>query len=128
MRGMRALTFAIIAVTLVAAFLVSYANAQGPPLPKPKCATEADVLGCLWADIVCTITLWFFGIVIVIGFLMLLAGGLKIITAAGEQRGMQEGRKFLTYAVVGIALALLARTIMFLIAGLLGLDISFFSC
>jgi hypothetical protein len=50
---------------------------------------------------------------------MLVVGGLMYITAAGDEGRVETGKKIVTYAVIGIAVALSALVIVTQVAKLL---------
>ncbi|MCK4781839.1 hypothetical protein KAS79_02860 [Candidatus Parcubacteria bacterium] len=57
------------------------------------------------------ITNLIFIILMAISVIMILAGGFTILTAGGNAEQVGTGKNYITYAVVGIAVALLARVI-----------------
>lgn len=54
-------------------------------------------------------------------FVMLLIGGLRYITAGGDQKAMDSAKKTLTYAVVGMAFTLAAYFLLNVLGSTLGL-------
>jgi Type IV secretion system pilin len=56
----------------------------------------------------CSIVGWFFWIIIVISVIMVLVAAFDYVTAGDDTEKTSRGRKRLTYAAVGIAIALLA--------------------
>ena len=87
----------------------------GVTIPTGGPTSETD----FW-NLLCTGVLWFFAIVIVISFIMLLVAALTFMTGGGDEEKVGRARGLLTYAIIGIAVALLARAILFVVAGLLG--------
>jgi TRAP-type C4-dicarboxylate transport system permease small subunit len=61
-----------------------------------------------------------------VAFLMILSGGFKILTSAGDPKGIQSGSKTITMAVAGIALAILSWLILVLIKNLTGVNVTEF--
>jgi hypothetical protein len=64
---------------------------------------EADL-----QKLLCTIIGWFFWVIIVISVIMVLVAAYDYVTAGDDTEKTSRGRKRLTYAAVGIAVALLA--------------------
>lgn len=61
-----------------------------------------------------------------IAFIMVLAGGFKILTSAGDAKGMAGGRQTITLAVVGIALSIISWLVLILVRNLTGVDVTQF--
>ncbi|MFH1392731.1 MAG: pilin [bacterium] len=72
-------------------------------------------------NLVITITNWFAGIVFAIAVIMIIYGGVLYITAAGSEDQTKKAQSLLTYAVIGIAVALLAFGAQALISSFLGM-------
>ncbi|MEI8096909.1 MAG: hypothetical protein WCG73_02290, partial [Candidatus Moraniibacteriota bacterium] len=54
----------------------------------------------------------------ILGIIMLVVGGLTYITSAGNEERSQSGKKIVTYAIIGIAIALASLVVVTQIAGL----------
>jgi hypothetical protein len=81
---------------------LTVANAQsGPP---PIVITTKEQLTAL----ICNILIYFFWIVIVISVIMVLLAAFDYVTAGDDTEKTTRGRKRLTYAAVGVLVALLA--------------------
>lgn len=61
-----------------------------------------------------------------LSFIMILVGGFKILTSAGDPKGMAGGRQTITLAVAGIALAIISWLILVLIKNVTGVDVTQF--
>ncbi len=61
-----------------------------------------------------------------IAFLMLLFGGFKILTSAGDAKGVAAGKQTLSLAVGGIVLAILSWLILVLIENVTGAKVTQF--
>jgi len=72
-------------------------------------------------DLVITITNWFAAIVFAIAVIMIIYGGVLYITAAGSEDKAKTARRLLTYACIGIAVAILAFGAQALINSFLGM-------
>jgi len=111
----------IVTLAVISAFALP-ALAQPGPIPHSVCETAREgALACLWNRIVCVVVLWIFAIVIIISFIMLLVAALKFMTGGGDPKEVESARKLLTFAIVGLIVALLARVIILVVAGLLGI-------
>lgn len=75
--------------------------------PQVQISSVADIL-----KIFCNAAFWLFTFVVVIAVLAILYAAFRYITAGGEDKNVEEGRKILTYAVIGIVVALLAFTVI----------------
>ncbi len=61
-----------------------------------------------------------------IAFIMILAGGFKILTSAGDAKGMQAGKTTITLAITGLALAILSWLILLFIQSTTGVQVTQF--
>lgn len=62
----------------------------------------------------------------VVSFIMILAGGFKVLTSAGDPKGMAGGKQTITLAVAGIALAIISWLILVIIKNLTGVNVTQF--
>ena len=109
----------ILGISLVALFfgmLVNLTAAEEPKIPSVE-----DVTIDLWSDnsILKKITNWFFGIVIMIAVIMIIAAGFNYVISAGNEAKVKTAMNLLIYALVGVAIALLAKGLIYLICTLL---------
>jgi len=74
-------------------------------------------------DNVIGVILSFGGVVL---FLMLIAGGFQFITAGGDPAKVEQAKKTLTYAIMGVALLALAFLILKFISTFTGVDVTQF--
>jgi flagellar biosynthesis protein FlhB len=79
---------------------VAFAQTSGATSPITD---ETDL-----QQLMCNIVAWFFWILIIISVIMVLVAAYDYITAGDDTEKTSRGRKRLTYAAVGIAIALLA--------------------
>ncbi len=61
-----------------------------------------------------------------VAFIMILAGGFKILTSAGDAKGMAGGKQTITLAIAGIALAIISWLILVLIENTTGATVTQF--
>jgi flagellar biosynthesis protein FlhB len=90
-------TFGMIAITHIA-----MAQTSGNTITAPI-TDEQDL-----KDLLCNVIAWFFWIIIVISVIMVLVAAFDYVTAGDDTEKTSRGRRRLTYAAVGIAVALLA--------------------
>jgi len=67
-----------------------------------------------------TVTNWIFYIMTLVAVLMIVFGGFTYITAAGDPAKAGKGKSILTYAIIGLAIALVAKLIPSLVRFILG--------
>lgn len=63
----------------------------------------------------------------IISFIVILAGGFKILTSAGDAKGLAAGNQTITLAIVGIALSIISWLILLLIKNVTGVDVTQFN-
>jgi len=79
-----------------------------------------DCALCCTLATVSVVSNWIFYIITLIVIIFILIGAFTIITSAGDEEKLKKGRDYVIYAMVGIAVAILARAIPWLAASLLG--------
>ena len=93
----------------------------------PSTGVPTTILG--FYNLVCIATNWFFSFVILIAVFFLLYGALKFFSAGGNEDSVATARRYLAYALVGIAVAILARSFVFVVGNFLGAPTSgLFGC
>lgn len=83
-------------------FFIAVAHAQNSA-PPPTVQTSQEL-----TDLICNFVIYFFWIVIVISVIMVLVAAFDYVTAGDDTEKTTRARKRLTYAAVGVAVALLA--------------------
>ena len=68
-----------------------------------------------------TVTNWVFYIMTAVAALMIVFGGFTYLTAAGDPGKAGKGKGILMYAIIGLAIALIAKVIPSLVRFILGL-------
>lgn len=63
-------------------------------------------------EVVGGITNWILGVTAGIVILFLIIGGIYYITAAGDQKQIEEAKKIITYAVIGLVVILVSYSIV----------------
>jgi len=79
---------------------------------------EYGVIGMF--NVVYNVTNWIFFIMTIVAVLMIVFGGFTYITAAGDPAKAGKGKSILTYAIIGLAIALIAKLIPSLVRFILG--------
>ena len=86
-----------------------------------ECPTSDTNCGmCCMLNTIYTVTNWIFYIMTLIAVLMIIYGGFVYITAAGDPAKATSGKSILTFAIIGLAIALLAKLIPSLVRFILG--------
>ena len=85
-----------------------------------KAADVATIRGlqCLVANIL-MVAITIIGLA---GFVMMIFGSIKLMVSGGQAKGTEEAKNTLTYAVIGLAVALSAFFIINIIASFTGID------
>jgi len=83
----------------------------------PVVANDVDNL---IIKVLCPILNYLFTIALIVGILMALVAAYKYLTSSGDATKVSEAHKTLTYAAIGIAVAILAGSFPLLVGSLLG--------
>jgi heme/copper-type cytochrome/quinol oxidase subunit 3 len=75
-------------------------------------------------DAISKITDWVFSFFLVVAVLFILVGAWNVLVARGNPEGFQTGKKMLTYAVIAIATAVLAKSIVTVAAAIVGTTVN----
>ncbi|HAU40301.1 MAG: hypothetical protein UV80_C0001G0059 [Candidatus Peregrinibacteria bacterium GW2011_GWF2_43_17] len=140
------LTFAVIALNLVTPSLAKIANATAndtpteeedtntvaPTIPKPDLlpgategASQQDVQDYFKNQAIPGFIAGFIGIVGVVSFVGMLIGGIRLLTAYGNDEQVGSAKKTIIFALVGLLLAIFSYAIVSII-GSLNLDANIF--
>lgn len=87
--------------------------------PCPYASTEYTCVSCCLIDKIYTFTNWFFAIALGLAIIFALWGGFLLMTAAGEAEKVATGRKWVMWAIIGVAVALIAKAIPALVRALM---------
>lgn len=66
------------------------------------------------------VTNWIFTILVLLTVLLVILGAFYILTSAGDAEKFKQGRNFIMYAAIGLAVALLAKAIPAIVRYVLG--------
>jgi len=98
-----------IVMILLGAGVASVAVAQeAPPTGSALPTTGIPVTGATLIDRIALIGNWVFAIFLAISLIYIILGAFQFVTGAGDPVKITEARQKLIFAVVGIAIALLA--------------------
>lgn len=88
----------------------------------PFDSTTFDCGVCCLLNSVYTITDWIFIFLMALSALMIIIGAFNFVTSAGDTAKTEKGRNYITYAAIGIAIALFARAIPAIVKLLIGMN------
>lgn len=83
-------------------------------------ALDSDNGVCCILNTVYNVSDWIFVILVGVAVVFIAFGGLKIVTAGGSSESVEQGRNFILYAIVGLVVALLAKTVPSIIKLIIG--------
>jgi len=83
-------------------------------------STSYDCGMCCVMNSVYTVTDWIFIILVAFAAVMVLFGAFTLLTAAGTPEKVTSGRNYIIYAVIGLAVGLLAKAIPAIVRVILG--------
>lgn len=63
---------------------------------------------------------WFFAFVVVLAVIMIIWSGLLFMTAGGDEKKISTAKRALTWALVGVAIAIASKGLIYLIGNFLG--------
>lgn len=119
---MKKLSFVALALSLVV--LPFLASAQGTP---PTFGTDiagnavgADA-GSAYSGIASTLTTistWFLGILLILAIIFIVYAAFLYLTSGGDDEKVKSAKRALVYAVIAIAIGLLAKAIVYLVIAL----------
>lgn len=68
---------------------------------------------------------WFFNLAIIVAALFLVYAGWQYITAGGDDEKSKKGLNTLIYALIGVAIALLAKGLIYVVSTFIGSPMTF---
>jgi len=74
---------------------------------------------CLFSTINYVVN-WIFMIMMILVVILILVGAFMLITSAGDEEKVGKGRNYIVFAMIGVAVALLARALPYLIRSIMG--------
>ncbi len=111
-------THAQLVATLGASMLPVIAGAQTiytrPPESK---VSQSGILGVF--NILNTFAGWFYALILALAVVFILIAAFNYLTAAGDEEKLKKAKGYLTYAVIAVAVAILATSFVGLTRALL---------
>lgn len=83
-------------------------------------ADNPDCAACCILDVIYTVTDWIFYIVLAFAIIFIIWGAFQIMTAAGAPEKVATGRNYIIYAIIGLIIGLLARSIPYIARAIIG--------
>lgn len=77
-------------------------------------AMDGDKAICCFFNTFYSVTDWIFAFLAVIAVILGLIGAITLMTAAGDPEKVTKGRNYLLYAIIGLVVGLLARTLPYI--------------
>ena len=112
------LGFLLVPITVLADGNGNGGNGDDPIIPDPNIDTP-DALFELLGKIVG----WVLMFVIVVAAVMIIWAGFNFITASGDAEKAKKARNMLTYALLGVVIAVAVRGLLTVVAALVGVSI-----
>lgn len=97
----------------------AFAQTQSPVALPANVTTIAG-----FYDLFCGAVNWIFAFVMVLAVFALIFAGLKFMTSGGSEEGVASARRYFFYALIGVAVAALARSLVLTSGNFLGADLS----
>jgi hypothetical protein len=83
-------------------------------------ATNTNCGACCVLDTIYTISDWVFYIVLAFAIIFISLGAFFIMTAGGEPDKVRKGRDYILYAVIGLIIGLMAKTVPYIAKAIIG--------
>jgi len=110
---MKKTIFALIAITfLISSPLLVSADLDQIPVPGP---TQTSISGLLTKALQ-----WIFNITIFLAAIFLVFAGIMYVTSGGDQDKVKKALNTLMYALIGVAVAVLAKSLIYIIGKMFG--------
>jgi len=75
---------------------------------------------CCLFNTILVATDWMFLIIMVVVVIFVVFGAFTLLTSGGSEEGVKKGRNYIIFALVGLAVALFARALPFLVKSIMG--------
>ncbi|MGE4555082.1 MAG: hypothetical protein AB7D02_03095 [Candidatus Paceibacterota bacterium] len=113
--------FLLSIIFLSAIFLPAFSILSAEDLPIQQIpTTEIQVFG--EQGILTKALNWFFNIVIILGVIFVIYAGFSYITSSGDPAKTKRALQILMYALIGIAIAVLAKALINFVTGWVGVN------
>jgi hypothetical protein len=109
-------------------YIISKAYAEDPATPPAIVNIDKEPAGLIkgWEGVFTAlnnITNWIFGFFLVVAVLFILVGAYELLISKGDPEGFAKAKKTLLYAVIAIAIAVMAKSIVIVVAKIVGTTI-----
>jgi len=94
----------------------------GEPGPAGEVATETQDI----YDTINAIINWAFAMLLLAAAIMIVIAAATFLTAAGDPEKTTKARNYILYALIGIVVGFLAKAVVVLVGGMLGVETTFF--
>ncbi len=103
-------------------YLGYVALASAPYVVFGQSVAAPTNIGGVW-NLMCTFFGWFFMIIMFVAVVYIILAAYNYLTASGDAKKVEKANHMLLYAVIGVAVAVLARNIPKIAASIVGLDL-----
>ena len=111
-----------------AAALIALSAAAQPSIPEPE-AGEVSASIPEFYSAACVASNWIFAFVLILGVIFILFGAFQFMASRGDEERVATARRSVTFTLVGISVAVLAKSLIYVVGNFLGADpTSFFEC
>ena len=112
---MKKVVIGLMALTLLAVPVLTLAQSQTAPDPALPGQPAADSPRVDVMRSLDNIINWLFGILLVVAVLFLMLAAYFFVTSQGDAEKVKTARNFVLYALIGVAVAIAARGLVYLI-------------
>jgi threonine/homoserine/homoserine lactone efflux protein len=112
-----AISTALILTSVLPAIALAQVGGGVQP-PAPVITTYGGLIG-----IIKTATNWLFGILLVAAVIFLIYAAFLFLTSGGDEEKTKKARQYIIYAVIALAVGILAQAIVALVGNFLGYNV-----
>ena len=98
------------------------AFAQSSPVTPPGDGSGVPVTIDRFYDLACEASNWIFAFVLIVGVIAILFGAVAFLTSRGDEDRVKDARRYVTYSLVGVSVAILARALIYVVGNFLGIS------
>lgn len=111
---MKKVILPILAISMLIAIPIMTNTATAYDLTPVPASTNIDI----WA-LLLKVLLWFFNIALIVAAIFVVYAGWQYITAGGDDEKTKKGLSTLVQAIIGIAIILLAKVIIYFVSNMI---------
>lgn len=103
------ITLVVVVLSLFSA-VSAYAAVNPGQIPDPGIGNPGAVPQSIggWVDVAMTVVKWFYTIIFIVAIFFILMAAFDFVTSKGDEKKIGDARKLLTFAIVGIIVALIS--------------------